>query len=163
MGQAAARAKFFDRYVEIERRHSSLVCRTQWRMYEMAIEITPIYAMLLAGLMLALWLNVTKTRAAMSVSIGNGGNVELHEKIRRHGNFIEWVPFVLLLMLIAELRGVGALWLHASGLLLLFSRALHPFGLRADQPAHILRIVGNSGSLFALAICVAGIVYSMLG
>ncbi len=128
----------------------------------MTLQITPLYAMALAVLMLILWVNVSKSRAAKSISIGDGGDVEMHEKIRRHGNFIEWVPFVLLLMLMAELRGLGAPWLHAAGILLLVSRAVHPFGLRADRPAAALRIVGNSGSLLALVISVAGIAYSML-
>ena len=128
----------------------------------MMLEITPIYAVPLAVLTLMLWVNVTKMRSAKSVSIGNAGDVVLHEKIRRHGNFIEWVPIVLLMMLMAELRGVGDMWLHIAGILLVVSRALHPFGLKADNPAHVLRIVGNTGSLIALAICAAGIVYSYL-
>lgn len=126
------------------------------------IEITPMYAVPLAILMLALWFNVTKTRAAKSISIGDGGDVELHEKIRRHGNFIEWVPFVLLMMLIAELSGAGPEWLHAIGLFLLVSRLIHPFGLKADAPSHVLRIVGNTGSLIALVISVSCIIYLML-
>ncbi len=129
----------------------------------MILEITPIYAVPLAVLTLMLWINVTKTRAAKSVSIGDGGDVVLHEKIRRHGNFIEWVPIVLLMMLMAELRGVGGMWLHIAGVLLVVSRALHPFGLKADAPKHPLRIVGNTGSLIALVICAVGIVYSYLG
>ncbi len=129
----------------------------------MVLEITPIYAVLLAALMLVLWINVAKTRAAKGISIGDAGDVALHEKIRRHGNFIEWVPIVLLMMLMAELRGVGGVWLHSAGVLLVVSRALHPLGLKADAPKHPLRIAGNTGSLFALVICAAGIVYSYLG
>ncbi len=129
----------------------------------MILEITPIYAVPLAVLTLMLWVNVTKMRAAKSVSIGDAGDVALHEKIRRHGNFIEWVPIVLLMMLMAELRGVGDMWLHIAGILLVVSRALHPLGLKADAPKHPLRIVGNTGSLIALVICAAGIVYSYLG
>jgi uncharacterized membrane protein YecN with MAPEG domain len=130
---------------------------------KMILEITPIYAVPLAVLMLILWVNVTKTRAANGISIGDAGDVALHEKIRRHGNFIEWVPIVLLMMLMAELRGVGNMWLHIAGILLVVSRALHPLGLKADAPKHPLRIVGNTGSLIALVICAAGIVYSYLG
>jgi len=127
----------------------------------MILEITPIYAVPLAILMLILWINVSKTRAAKAISIGDGGDVALHEIIRRHGNFIEWVPFVLLMMLIAELSGAGREWLHAIGFFLLVSRLIHPFGLKANAPAHVLRIVGNTGSLIALAISVSCIIYTM--
>ncbi len=126
------------------------------------LEITPLYAMVLGVLMLILWFKVTKHRAQMQISIGDGGDTVLHEKIRRHGNFIEWVPLVLLMMLFAELRGAGTVWLHLAGALLVVSRALHPFGLRANNASHVLRIVGNSGSLLALLISIVGVGYTYL-
>ncbi len=116
----------------------------------MNFEITSLYTVPLAILMFVLWLKVSKTRAAMGISIGNNGNTDLHEKIRRHGNFIEWVPMVLLMMMIAEMRGANGTVLHLAGVLLVVSRAVHPFGLRHDKPNHVLRIVGNTGSLLAL-------------
>ena len=61
----------------------------------MTFPITSIYAIPLALIFLLLWFRVTKLRAATKVSIGDGGNVDLHERIRRHGNFVEWVPMVL--------------------------------------------------------------------
>ena len=121
----------------------------------MILEITPLYAMPLAILMFALWLQVVKARAARNVSIGHADDPALHEKIRRHGNFIEYVPLVLLLMLMAELRGGNDTALHGAGGLLVLSRVLHPFGLRAGNATHALRIMGNSGSLLAMFISVA--------
>lgn len=126
----------------------------------MSLEITSIYAMPLAVLMIVLWMNVTKTRASMGVSIGNNDDVGLHEKIRRHGNFIEWVPMVLLMMMIAEMRGGNAAALHVAGILLVIGRVVHPFGLRHDNPSHVLRIIGNTGSLFALIIATGVIVWT---
>ena len=126
------------------------------------LEITSLYAVPMGGLMFILWLNVTKTRANQGVSIGDNNDPALLEKIRRHGNFIEWVPMVLLMMSIAELRGGNGMGLHAAGILLVVSRFAHPFGLKYDNPAHVLRIVGNSGSLLALVISVVLIVISHL-
>ena len=115
----------------------------------MAFQITALYAIALALLGLVLWFRVTQMRAGLQVSIGDAGNPALHERIRQHGNFIEWVSVVLLLMIIAEGNGAGALWLHITGGLLLVGRLVHPFGLKADNPAHPLRYVGNSASLLA--------------
>lgn len=126
------------------------------------LEITSLYAVPMGALMFILWLNVTKTRAAMGVSIGNNNDVALHEKIRRHGNFIEWTPMVLLMMSIAELRGGNGMALHVAGVLLVVSRIAHPIGLKHDKPAAALRIVGNSGSLLALMIALVLIVISHL-
>ncbi|MCS6759577.1 MAG: MAPEG family protein [Candidatus Devosia euplotis] len=58
------------------------------------------------------------------------------QKIRQHGNFIEWVPLTLVLMILAEAQGIDALWLHAAGVLLLIGRLAHPFGLKIDNAAH---------------------------
>lgn len=115
----------------------------------MALQISALYALPLAVLCLILWFRVTLMRARIKVSIGDDNNPELHERIRQHGNFIEWVPLVLLLMVMAEANGADALWLHASGALLLAGRLIHPFGLKADNAGHPLRVVGNTASLLA--------------
>ncbi len=112
-------------------------------------KITVLYALPLALLGLVLWFRVTKMRAELGVSIGNADNPTLHERIRQHGNFIEWTPMVLLLMMIAEGNGAGAVWLHAAGGLLLVGRLVHPFGLKAANASHPLRYVGNTASLLA--------------
>jgi uncharacterized protein len=125
--------------------------------------ITALYALPLAVIFLALWINVTSTRSKLSQSIGDGGNVDLHERIRKHGNFVEWVPMVMLLMLLAEARGTGAMWLHAAGALLTLGRALHPFGLKANNPLHPLRIAGNMGAILATIILFIALARSVSG
>lgn len=116
--------------------------------------VTSLYAMPLAVIFLVLLFNVIKTRSSLSQSIGDGGNEGLHESIRKHGNFVEWVPMVLILMLLAESRGTSALWLHAAGALLTIGRLTHPFGLKASIPTHPLRIIGNMGAILATLILV---------
>ena len=123
----------------------------------MAFHTTALYALPLALLGLVLWFRVTQMRAGLKVSIGDAGNPALHERIRQHGNFIEWTAMVLLLMIIAEGNGAGALWLHIAGGLLLVGRLAHPFGLKADNPGHPLRYVGNSASLLAMLTAMVSI------
>lgn len=115
----------------------------------MQFPVTALYALPLALIFLVLWFRVSSVRSGLKVSIGDAGNVGLHERIRQHGNFVEWVPMVLILMLIAEGNGATAIWVHISGALLILGRLIHPFGLKADNPAHILRIVGNSANILA--------------
>lgn len=124
----------------------------------MLFPITALYALPLALLFLILWFRVTVMRSSLKVSIGDAGNSSLHERIRHHGNFVEWVSVVLILMVIAEGNGAGAVWLHVSGALLLAGRVIHPFGLIASNAAHPLRIIGNSASLLAtlnVMVCLA--------
>ncbi|PIE13779.1 MAG: hypothetical protein CSA70_03420 [Rhodobacterales bacterium] len=120
----------------------------------MQLTVTSLYAAAFGMVMLVLWISVTKTRAAAHISIGDGGDVVLHERIRRHGNFIEWVPLTLILLALAEIQGASALWLSVAGALALLGRLIHPFGLRADNAAHPARIVGNMGNILSMVLLI---------
>jgi uncharacterized protein len=131
--------------------------------FDMSLSVTTIYALLLTPIWLALWIGVASKRSELKASIGDAGNLELLQKIRRHGNFIEFVPFVLVLMMLAELQGAGAIWLHAAGVLLVVGRIAHPFGLKIDNAEHPLRYVGNSTNLLAAAVLAVTLLRMKLG
>lgn len=116
----------------------------------MTFSVTPIYALPLALIYLVLWFRISGLRATHKISFGDGGNVELLRRIRQHGNFVEWAPMVLILMILAEGMGAPAMYLHISGALLLIGRIAHPFGLGAiDNAAMPMRYIGNSTNLLA--------------
>ena len=120
----------------------------------MTLTITPLYAALLALMSLGLTYYVILGRARTHVSIGDGGDMDLATRIRRHGNFHENVPLSLILMLLAEAGGLGAAWLHAVGLLLLVGRALHAPGLSHARAVTFGRIAGLSANHLANLICI---------
>lgn len=115
----------------------------------MTFVVTPLYALPLAALFLILWFRVTTMRAALKQSFGDGGNILLLQRVRQHGNFVEWTCFVLILMILAEGMGAPAVYLHVSGALLLIGRIAHPFGLKIDNAGHPMRYVGNSTNILA--------------
>ena len=115
----------------------------------MMFAVTPLYALPLAVIFLVLWFRVTSMRGGLGVSFGDAGNTELLQKIRQHGNFVEWTTFVLILMILAEGMGAPAIYLHISGALLLIGRIVHPFGLKIGNAAHPLRYVGNGTNILA--------------
>ncbi len=129
----------------------------------MAFEVTAIYALPLALLGLILWVRVTLMRASLKVSIGDVGHPALHERIRQHGNFVEWAPWVVLLMALAEGNGAGDPWLHASVALLLVGRLIHSLGLKAGNAAHLARYIGNTASLLALLIVMGCLLVTTFG
>jgi uncharacterized membrane protein YecN with MAPEG domain len=129
----------------------------------MLFQVTALYALPLALLYLILWFRVSATRSKLNVSIGDAGDTGLHEKIRHHGNFVEWVSIVLILMVIAEGNGASPIWLHVAGALLLAGRILHPFGLTAATASHPLRIVGNSASLLAALTAIGCLFFTTIG
>ena len=61
---------------------------------------------------------VIRLRVKSRVSFGDGGDPELLAGIRAHGNFGEYVPFILILMGFVELAGGSPAVLMASGIAL---------------------------------------------
>jgi uncharacterized protein len=118
----------------------------------MSLSITTLYVLPLIALWAVLWIRVSSARSGANCSIGDNGDKGLLHTIRVHGNFIEWVPFVIVLMMLAETQGAGAAWLHAAGALLIIGRFAHPFGLKIDNAAHPLRYVGNGTNLLAVGV-----------
>jgi uncharacterized membrane protein YecN with MAPEG domain len=129
----------------------------------MVFSVTPIYALALVPIFLVLWIRVSSMRAASGVSFGDGGNPVLLHRMRQHGNFIEWVPIVLILMILAEGMGAPAIYPHLSGVLLVIGRLAHPFGLKPDNAGHPLRYLGNGSNLLAVLVASAGIAASLFG
>ena len=126
------------------------------------MHITLIYGGLLGLLFLLLSFWVVKRRAQFKVMIGEGEAPEMLSAIRAHGNFAEYVPLTLLLMALCELAGVGALWLHLGGWLLLVGRILHAIGIQIPKAPNKPRLFGTlffwlSLGLFSVLALVQGL------
>ncbi len=105
--------------------------------------ITAFYAGLL-GLWLAyLYINVVKYRRGYQVSFGDGGKDTLNRAIRIHANFTETVPYVLILMILAEMLNYWPLLIHAAGIFLIVSRLLNFLALRRDTGSITLRVAAG--------------------
>lgn len=124
---------------------------------------TATWALPLAAIYLVLFMRTTAMRSNLNQSIGDGGNLLLLQRIRQHGNFVEWVPMVLILMILAESIGAPAIWLHVTGGLLLLGRIAHPFGLRIDNAGHPLRYVGNGTNILATLCVMICLIVNLLG
>ena len=97
--------------------------------------VTPLYAGFLGVLNFFLVLHVIGYRHKARVSLGTNNDPELERRVRIHGNFIEFVPICLILMLLVELSAIGVLWVHFLGLTLLCGRILHVLGIyRLESP-----------------------------
>jgi len=119
---------------------------------------TGLYAVPLALMMIGLSAYVSALRAKTSISILDGGNTALAERIRRHGNFVEIVPMAVLLMAFSESGGTASLWVHCAGVSLIAGRMLHPLGLFHDKPVTFARIAGGSLTWISMLISMINIV-----
>jgi len=110
----------------------------------MSTSIVIIYASLLALLLIALSLNVVRLRQRHQVGIGTGSIQALERAVRAHGNFCEYVPLTVVLLVLVELGGSVPAWsLHLLGLVLVVARLAHAVGLSRSAGASKARIVGT--------------------
>lgn len=112
--------------------------------------ISGLYAAIFALIQLWLTICVVKVRVKDEISLGDGGNDELVRRMRAHGNFVETVGIVILLMLIAELSGAPFWALHILGALMLVGRILHAVGILKDVMR--ARFIGMNMTAIAFAL-----------
>lgn len=113
--------------------------------------ITAIYASILALFFVSLSVRVIGARRAARVALGDGGNAQLLRRQRVHGNFAEYVPLALILMLLAEQQGTAAWVVHGIGVLLLAGRLVHAFGVSQSPERIWLRVTGMSLTFAAIS------------
>lgn len=95
--------------------------------------ITGFYATLLAFLIILLAARVVRLRGKHKVGFLDGGHADLTKAIRIHGNAVETIPLALILMACAESSHVKPLILHGVGMMLIFARAFHAYGLNQSS------------------------------
>jgi len=107
-------------------------------------------ASLLSLILVYLSFRVVRYRVKYKVGIGDGGNPILARAIRAQGNFVEYVPLALLLILLVELAGFSAWVVHALGVLLLGGRVWHAQGLGISSGGSPGRFIGTLASWLTL-------------
>ena len=121
----------------------------------MPIPITGLYTGLTIILAIILGARIGFYRAKKGVSILDGGDMEIAQRMRVHGNMMETAALMILALGVIELNGAGSTLLHGLGIAYIFSRIAHAFGLKHDNIQHPLRTVGAMGS--TLVMLIAGI------
>ena len=96
-----------------------------------------------AAAILLIWLasRVSRVRRQFRIGLGDGGNEALLRRIRAHGNYVENMPIVLILIGLLELAGGDRRILWAAGILFILGRIAHAFGMDRPSPSR-LRMIG---------------------
>jgi uncharacterized membrane protein YecN with MAPEG domain len=89
------------------------------------ITVTILYAGLLGLMSLVLSASSGIMRGKKNIDAGDGGDREQLFAMRRHANFIEYVPLALILIGLLEFNGVAGNTIHYLGAALLVGRVLH--------------------------------------
>lgn len=129
----------------------------------MSPTVTALYAGLLALLYLALAGLVVAHRRRARVGLGTGSDTALERAVRVHGNFAEYAPLFLVLLLVAELSGAGAILLHVAGGAFFLARIGHAFGLSQSSGTSTGRFVGTLVTWIAILVLALANIWLALG
>lgn len=124
--------------------------------------ITPIYAGLLAILYFVLSYRIIVMRGPGGPSLGDGGNPILLRRIRAHGNFAEYTPFILVMIAMLELGRQPGWLVHALGATLLIARLLHGYALSFTANFKFGRFWGTALTFLLLLACGGLCIYQSL-
>ncbi|GAB2895739.1 hypothetical protein GCM10027093_34190 [Paraburkholderia jirisanensis] len=105
--------------------------------------------------LLNLWLAYRCVRVRLNGpgGVGDLGIPQLQARMRAHANFVEYTPFVLILIALLEYSGGSRVLLQELGAVYIVGRILHAFGI--ERPKFAMQFIGALVTwlvLLALAI-----------
>lgn len=127
------------------------------------MQVFALYAALNALIILILSLLVTRARRRLKVQLGDGSNPDLLRAQRAHGNAVEYVPLVLILLLTLASLKASLIVIHVIGALLTFGRILHAIGLSRSSGVSIGRAAGILLTWIALLIAIVACLFYAFG
>lgn len=126
------------------------------------MQITALYAGVLAPLFILLSIRVIRQRRGAKVAVGDGGNQMLLRRMRVQANFAEYVPFALLLMALAESLQTWAWYLHVVGVVLLAGRLSHAYGVSQLRENFAYRVFGMAATFTVIGAAAAACIFGSL-
>ena len=90
-----------------------------------ALTHSPFFVALLFLVVTGLALNTSRHRLRTRVRFGDGGDDSLRRANRAHGNAIEHVTVIAILLVLLEYQGAAKTWIVLLGTAALIARALH--------------------------------------
>ncbi len=127
------------------------------------MQVFALYAALNAIIILVLAFLVSRARNKHKVGIGDGGHPGLLLAQRAHGNAIEYVPIVLILLLTLASLKASIILIHVIGALLTFGRILHAIGLSRSSAVSVGRAGGILLTWIALLIAIVACLFYAFG
>lgn len=109
---------------------------------------------------------VANMRRVDRLPTGHAKHARLERGVRAHGNFAEYTPFALLLILLAVLTGASALMAHILCAMLLAGRLLHAYGLLVAEPkrqSYLPRALGMVLTLSSILIASILLLWQWIG
>lgn len=101
-----------------------------------ALQAVALWSGVLVLLLVGLSLRTIFTRKRLKVSLGDGGDAQMTVVSRTFGNAAEYIPPLLIILLLMALLDVQSVWIHLLGGAMFLGRLLHAWGLgKKIQPS----------------------------
>lgn len=113
------------------------------------LQLVAFYIAVNATITLILAINVVRVRVKTQTHIGDGNKSDMLQAIRAHGNNIEYVPLVLVMLIALALTQAPAFVLHIVGGGLALGRIAHGIGIATNPGASPGRGLGMMLTLTA--------------
>ena len=127
--------------------------------------ITALYSSLLAILFFVLSVRVIALRgnpAFAFMAQGKGDDELLQRAIRAHGNFAEYVPFMLIILYLLEVSGTSPSKLHVLGGAFLLGRIMHGICMGFMRSNMRLRVGGTVLTLIPFISSAVALLFQVL-
>ena len=112
--------------------------------------VTSLYAALSGFFLIFLSARVINQRRTARVSVGHADSPDLERAMRVQGNFVEYAPITLILLMLAEMQGLPTLAVHVFGLAFLASRVSHFAGFKSQEAPGRYRMFGMVGTFLII-------------
>jgi len=112
------------------------------------LPVTSFTAAIAAIMLVVLGMMTGMRRTRTAILLGTGDDQELLRRVRAHGNFAEYVPVALIILLLTEVQGHDEALLWTMSILLIAGRILHAIGIyRTMIPARGTGMLMTIGSI----------------
>jgi uncharacterized membrane protein YecN with MAPEG domain len=121
--------------------------------------IVPTYAAILVLIFVLLSVRVIQMRASAKIGLGHGNNSTMERRIRVHGNFAEYVPLALLLLLCMELQSQSRILIHVLCIALIVARVVHAIGVTPVKENFPMRVASVLTTFAVLVVASVMLLY----
>ncbi len=123
--------------------------------------ITSFYTALSAIILIFLSIKIIQNRKASKIPLGAEGDDFLQRKIRAHGNFIEYTPIFLIMLLLVEMAGLNKYFVHFFGIIFIVGRISHSYGIRIAEVKNRNFLFRQAG-MFCTFFCLSSLALILL-
>ena len=126
------------------------------------LQITALYASLLAFIYIKLSTNVIELRRLHKISLGHKNHKDLEQAIRAQANFIEYVPLSLILLSCLEINKIHPIIVFLLGGLLFVGRFLHAKSFTMPNIDQAKKVQGIKFTFWSIRLMAAMLIFSFL-